>query len=134
MLDISHDLQQKLKKRVDKNQREYILREQLKLIREELGEDNTADEAEEFRRKQENYCFPGSEGSYSQGNRTAFKITSTNAAESSILRGYIETLLSLPWDKCSEDSEDLKAHGRSWKRALWPEGCKGAYYGIPFCP
>ena len=51
VLDISHDLQQKLKKRVDKNQREYILREQLKLIREELGEDNTADEAEEFRRK-----------------------------------------------------------------------------------
>ena len=47
VLDISHDLQQKLKKRVDKNQREYILREQLKLIREELGEDNTADEAEE---------------------------------------------------------------------------------------
>ena len=46
VLDISHDLQQKLKKRVDKNQREYILREQLKLIREELGEDNTADEAE----------------------------------------------------------------------------------------
>jgi len=58
VLDISHDLQQKLKKRVDKNQREYILREQLKLIREELGEDNTADEAEDFRRKQKSLPLP----------------------------------------------------------------------------
>ena len=51
VLQIGHDLQHKLKARVDKNQREYILREQLKLIREELGEDNTADTAEEYRDK-----------------------------------------------------------------------------------
>lgn len=58
VLDISHDLQQKLKKRVDKNQREYILREQLKLIREELGEDNTADEAESSAEKPKSLLLP----------------------------------------------------------------------------
>ena len=53
VLQIGHDLQRKLKARVDKNQRDYILREQLKLIREELGEENTADTAEEYRQKAE---------------------------------------------------------------------------------
>ena len=121
VLDISHDLQQKLKKRVDKNQREYILREQLKLIREELGEDNTADEAEEFRRKAKELTASQEVKDRIFKEIGRFKITSTNAAESSILRGYIETLLSLPWDKCSEDSEDLKA---AWK--ILEEG----HYGL----
>ena len=121
VLDISHDLQQKLKKRVDKNQREYILREQLKLIREELGEDNTADEAEEFRRKARELTASQEVKDRILKEIGRFKITSTNAAESSILRGYIETLLSLPWDKCSEDSEDLKA---AWK--ILEEG----HYGL----
>lgn len=112
VLDISHELQQKLKKRVDKNQREYILREQLKLIREELGEDNTADEAEEFRRKAKELQASPEVKERILKEIGRFKITSTNAAESSILRGYIETLLSLPWDKRSEDSEDLK---EAWK-------------------
>ena len=49
-MQIGRDLQKKVKARIDKNQREYILREQLKLIREELGEDNTADDAEEFKK------------------------------------------------------------------------------------
>ena len=121
VLDISHDLQQKLKKRVDKNQREYILREQLKLIREELGEDNTADEAEEFRRKAKELTASQEVKDRIFKEIGRFKITSTNAAESSILRGYIETLLSLPWDKCSEDSEDLKT---AWK--ILEEG----HYGL----
>ena len=121
VLDISHDLQQKLKKRVDKNQREYILREQLKLIREELGEDNTADEAEEFRRKAKELTASQEVKDRIFKEIGRFKITNTNAAESSILRGYIETLLSLPWDKCSEDSEDLKA---AWK--ILEEG----HYGL----
>ena len=95
VLDISHDLQQKLKKRVDKNQREYILREQLKLIREELGEDNTADEAEEFRRKAKELTASQEVKDRIFKEIGRFKITSTNAAESSILRGYIETLLFL---------------------------------------
>ena len=51
IMQIGRDLQKKVKARIDKNQREYILREQLKLIREELGEDNTADDAEEFKKK-----------------------------------------------------------------------------------
>ncbi len=59
ILQIGHDLQKKLKARIDKNQRDYILREQLKLIREELGEDNTADDAEEFKKKRKHWMPAG---------------------------------------------------------------------------
>ena len=93
----------------------------MKLIREELGEDNTADEAEEFRRKAKELTASQEVKDRIFKEIGRFKITSTNAAESSILRGYIETLLSLPWDKCSEDSEDLKA---AWK--ILEEG----HYGL----
>ncbi len=93
----------------------------MKVIREELGEDNTADEAEEFRRKARELTASQEVKDRILKEIGRFKITSTNAAESSILRGYIETLLSLPWDKCSEDSEDLKA---AWK--ILEEG----HYGL----
>lgn len=64
-----------------------------------------------------------------------FKTTNNNVSENSVLRGYIETLLSLPWDNRSEDSEDLKeAWENTGERALWFKGCKGTYYGVPFCP
>ena len=112
VLQISKDLQKKLKARVDKNQREYILREQLKLIREELGEENTADEAQEFRKKAKELQAPDEVKEKICREIDRFKSMNSNAAESSILRGYIETLLSLPWEKRSQDSEDLK---EAWK-------------------
>ena len=112
IMQIGRDLQKKVKARVDKNQREYILREQLKLIREELGEDNTADDAEEFKKKLQE--LQGSDEVKEKISKEIerFKNTNTNVSENAVLRGYIETMLSLPWDKKSVDSDDLK---EAWK-------------------
>ena len=117
---ITRELQRKIKTRIDKNQREYVLREQMKLIREELGEDKV-DDIEEYRKKLETL-----EASQEVKDRIRKEIDrlrslSGNAAESNVSRGYIETLLSLPWDKCSKDNEDLK---RAWK--ILEEG----HYGL----
>ena len=108
VIRISKDLQRKIKARIDKNQREYILREQLKLIREELGEENTADDAEEFKKKVKALQASDEIKEKILKEIDRFKGMNASSAESTILRGYIETLLSLPWDKRSEDSEDLK--------------------------
>ena len=112
VLQIGHDLQHKLKARVDKNQREYILREQLKLIREELGEDNTADTAEEYRDKLKELQASKEVRDKISKEIDRFKSMNSSAAESSVLSTYIETLLDLPWDKKSEDSMDLE---EAWK-------------------
>ena len=121
VLQIGHDLQRKLKARVDKNQRDYILREQLKLIREELGEENTADTAEEYRRKAEALDAPQEVKDKLNKEIDRFKSMNNAAAESSVLSTYIETLLGLPWNKKSEDSTDLK---EAWK--ILEEG----HYGL----
>lgn len=121
VLQIGHDLQRKLKARVDKNQRDYILREQLKLIREELGEENTADTAEEYRQKAEALDAPQEVKDKLNKEIDRFKSMNNAAAESSILSTYIETLLGLPWNKKSEDSTDLK---EAWK--ILEEG----HYGL----
>ena len=112
IMQIGRDLQKKVKARVDKNQREYILREQLKLIREELGEDNTADDAEEFKKKLQELQASDEVKEKISKEIERFKNTNTNVSENAVLRGYIETMLSLPWDKKSVDSDDLK---ESWK-------------------
>ena len=112
IMQIGRDLQKKVKARVDKNQREYILREQLKLIREELGEDNTADDAEEFKKKLQELQASDEVKEKIRKEIERFKNTNTNVSENAVLRGYIETMLSLPWDKKSVDSDDLK---EAWK-------------------
>ena len=112
IMQIGRDLQKKVKARIDKNQREYILREQLKLIREELGEDNTADDAEEFKKKLQE-LQAGDEVKEKIGKEIErFKNTNSNVSENAVLRGYIETMLALPWEKKSTDSDDLK---EAWK-------------------
>ena len=112
IMQIGRDLQKKVKARIDKNQREYILREQLKLIREELGEDNTADDAEEFKKKLQK-LQAGDEVKEKIGKEIErFKNTNSNVSENAVLRGYIETMLALPWEKKSTDSDDLK---EAWK-------------------
>ena len=121
VLQIGHDLQRKLKARVDKNQRDYILREQLKLIREELGEENTADTAEEYRQKAEALDAPQEVKDKLNKEIDRSKSMNNAAAESSVLSTYIETLLGLPWNKKSEDSTDLK---EAWK--ILEEG----HYGL----
>ena len=112
IMQIGRDLQKKVKARVDKNQREYILREQLKLIREELGEDNTADDAEEFKNKLQELQASDEVKEKISKEIERFKNTNSNVSENAVLRGYIETMLALPWDKKSTDSDDLK---EAWK-------------------
>ena len=121
ILQIGQELQQKLKERVDKNQREYILREQLKLIREELGEDKTSDTAEEYRKKLEDLEASAEVKEKISKEIDRFKSMSGSAAESSVLSTYIETLLSLPWNRRSQDSDDLN---KAWK--ILEEG----HYGL----
>ena len=127
-MQIGKDLQKKVKARIDKNQREYILREQLKLIREELGEENTADDAEEFRRQLKSLQASDEVKEKISKEIDRFKVMNNNASESTVLRGYIETLLSLPWDKRSQDSDDLKeASGKvtffsRTKNRIWMKG------------
>ena len=112
VVEIGKDLQKKIKERIDKNQREYILREQLKLIREELGEENTVDDAEEFKNKLKKLEASKEVKEKIGKEIERFKSMSSNAAETTVLRGYIETLLALPWDKRSTDSDDLQ---EAWK-------------------
>lgn len=112
VVEIGKDLQKKIKARIDKNQREYILREQLKLIREELGEENTVDDAEEFKNKLKKLEASKEVKEKIGKEIERFKSMNNNAAETTVLRGYIETLLALPWDKRSTDSDDLQ---EAWK-------------------
>lgn len=112
IMQIGRDLQKKVKARIDNNQREYILREQLKLIREELGEDNTADDAEEFKKKLQELRAGDEVKEKISKEIERFKNTNSNVSENAVLRGYIETMLALPWEKKSTDSDDLK---EAWK-------------------
>ena len=112
IMQIGRDLQKKVKARIDKNQREYILREQLKLIRKELGEDNTADDAEEFKKKLQELQAGDEVKEKISKEIERFKNTNSNVSENAVLRGYIETMLALPWEKKSTDSDDLK---EAWK-------------------
>lgn len=107
IIRIRKDLQLKVKEKVDKNQKEYILREQLKLIREELGEAGSGADAD-------NYLTAAEELEASREVKDKiikeverFKNVSGNSSEGAVIRGYIETLLALPWDKVSEDKKDI---------------------------
>ena len=106
-MNIKTEIQEKVKARIDKNQREYILREQLKVIREELGEDTTGAEAEHFKAETEKLEASAEVKERIEKEIERFKNAGNNSAESSVIRGYIETLLELPWDKESRDNMDL---------------------------
>ena len=105
---IRNDLAMKIKSKVEKNQREYILREQLKVIREELGEDNTQSDAEQYEESFKKLKAPKEVKERIQKEIDRFKNISSSSSESAVTRGYIETLLELPWNKASKDNKDLK--------------------------
>ena len=107
VMNIKTEIQEKVKARVDKNQREYILREQLKVIREELGEDTTGAEADHFQEEADKLEASNEVKERIEKEIERFKNAGNNSAESSVIRGYIETLLELPWDKESVDNMDL---------------------------
>ena len=108
VLRFKRELQEKVKARVDKNQREYLLREQLKVIREELGEDTAGSDADHFREELTKLKASREVKEKIEKEITRFQNIGNNSSESAVIRGYIETLLELPWDKASRDSTDLK--------------------------
>jgi len=105
---IRRDLQEKVKERIDKNQREYILREQLKAIREELGDDTTLTDIDHFRTACEKLKAKKEVREKINDEITRFQNMGTQSPESAVMRAYIETLLAMPWDKTSRDNTDLK--------------------------
>lgn len=108
VLQIKAEFQAKIKEKVDKNQKEYILREQMKLIREELGEDNTVSEAEHFQEETKKLKADQEVKEKLTKEIERFKNVSSSSSENAVIRGYIETLLELPWNKVSKDNKDLK--------------------------
>ena len=107
IMDIKEEIQRKVKERVDKHQREYILREQLKLIREELGEESTISDAEEFESALKKLKAPKEVKEKLQKEIKRFKSSLNSPAESGVIRTYIETLLEMPWDKSARDVHDI---------------------------
>lgn len=105
---IRKELQIKIKERIDKNQKEYILREQMKVIREELGEDHTLTDIENFKKGVGKLKASKEVKEKIMEEITRFQNMGMNSSESAMMRGYIETLLALPWDKVSKDNQDLK--------------------------
>ena len=108
VMRFKRELQEKVKNRVDKNQREYLLREELKVIREELGEDNLLSDADHFREEVAKLKASKEVREKLDKEISRFQNMGMNSSESAVLRGYIETMLELPWDKASRDSSDLK--------------------------
>lgn len=108
IMQIRIDLNQKVKQRVDKNQRDYILREQLKVIREELGDQDTVSEADQFREQTEKLKASREVKDKIKKEIDRFKNAAGFQAEAGVMRSYIETLLALPWDKVSKDNKNLK--------------------------
>lgn len=108
ILRFKRDIQEKVKARVDKNQKEYLLREQLRVIREELGEDTSGSDADHFTEELKKLKAPREVKEKIEKEIARFKNVGNNSSESAVIRGYIETLLELPWDKASKDSADLK--------------------------
>ena len=107
ILKITRDIQEKVRQRVDKNQKDYILREQIRVIREELGENNTQTEAEEFEEQLKKLKASKAVKEKIQKEIDRFKASAGNSSETGMVRGYIETVLDLPWDKMSKDNKDI---------------------------
>lgn len=106
VISIKNELQKKVKVRVDKHQKEYVLREQLGVIREELGE-NADSEADEYEKKLSELDAPDYVKEKTKKEIKRFRNMSSSSSESTVERGYIETVLELPWNKMSVDNKDL---------------------------
>ena len=105
---IKETIQAKVKERMDKHQKEFILREQMKAIREELGEENLVSDAEEFTEETKNLIASDEVKEKLFKEIQRFKSATQNTAETGVIRTYIETMLEMPWDKVAEDRMELK--------------------------
>ena len=104
---LKEDIQNKVKERMEKHQKEFILREQMRVIREELGEENVLSDAEEFEEAVKKLCASEEVKERLRKEITRFKSSQQSAAENGVTRTYIETMLEMPWDKMSVDNTDL---------------------------
>ena len=104
---VKQDFQEKVKNAINKNQRDYILREQMRLIREELGEDNPSTEAGEYRRQLGELKADKETKEKLEKEISRFETMPASSQEANVLRMYIETLLELPWKKASRDNNDI---------------------------
>lgn len=107
IMEIKEELQRKVKSKVDKHQKQYLLREQLKVIREELGEDTTFSDADEFEEACSKLDAPEEVKEKLHKEIGRFKNTIGSQAENGVIRTYIETILEMPWNKRAEDNTDI---------------------------
>ena len=107
IMEIKEELQRKVKNKVNKHQKEYLLREQLKVIREELGEDTTFSDADEFEEACSKLDAPEEVKEKLHKEIGRFKNTIGSQAENGVIRTYIETILEMPWNKRAEDNTDI---------------------------
>lgn len=105
--ELKRNLSEEVRKRVDKNQKEYILHEQIHAIREELGEEDVEDEIEEFNRAVDELEASDTVKDKIRREIRRYDTVSGSSSEASVIRTYIETMLELPWDKKTEDNYDL---------------------------
>ena len=121
IMEIKEELQKKVKSKVDKHQKEYLLREQLKVIREELGEDTTFSDADEFEEACSKLDAPEEVKEKLHKEIGRFKNTIGSQAENGVIRTYIETILEMPWNKRAEDNTDIN---------YAKEGLEADHYGL----
>lgn len=107
VIRIKNNLARDIRGRIDKNQRDYILREQMQYIKEELGENNTDSDVEQFLAEVEKLKAKPAVKEKIRKEINRYKNVIGSSSESAVERAYIETLLELPWDKASKDSKDL---------------------------
>ena len=107
VIRVQREIQDKVRQRVDKNQREYVLREQLKVIREELGEDTTQNEIDRFKEQVEKLKAKKEVKEKITAEIIRLQNLPAQSPESAVSRGYIETLLAMPWDKAGRDRNSL---------------------------
>lgn len=107
ILRIQNHIMEEVKVGVSQNQKEYYLREQLKAIHQELGEGDTETEIDRYRRKLQKLSAPKKVKKQIQHEIGRLAMMNSSSSESGVIRGYIETLLSLPWKKAGKDNEDL---------------------------
>ena len=107
ILKITKEISEKVKERIDKHQREYVLREQLKVLREELGEDGLESDAAEFEERLTALDAPEEVKEKIKREIERFKNAMGNPSESGVIRTYIETVLDLPWNKKGKDNDNI---------------------------
>lgn len=108
IFDIKKELEDGIKEKVEKNQKEYYLREQLKYINEELNGTDGSSEIDEYMEKLESLNAADEIKEQIEKEIRRYKVLSQGSSEANVERGYIETLLSLPWENSSQDSDDIE--------------------------